>query len=75
MGFSLDGIPLVGAMPGKDRVGFAVGFTGHGLAMGAGSAERAVDRLLNGVCAGRGGRRSIKMNGSIVRICWADRAK
>ena len=52
MGFSLDGIPLVGAMPGKDRVGFAVGFTGHGLAMGAGSAERAVDRLLNGVCAG-----------------------
>jgi gamma-glutamylputrescine oxidase len=47
MGFSVDGIPLVGRLPGHPRVGFAVGFTGHGLAMGAGSAERAVDLLLH----------------------------
>lgn len=52
MGFSVDGLPLVGTLPDKPRVGFAVGFTGHGLAMGAGTAERAVDRLLNGVSAG-----------------------
>ena len=52
MGFSVDGLPLVGTLPDKSRVGFAVGFTGHGLAMGAGSAERAVDKLLNRVSAG-----------------------
>ena len=52
MGFSLDGLPLVGTLPGKPRVGFAVGFTGHGLAMGASSAERAVEKLLLGKCAG-----------------------
>lgn len=47
MGFSIDGLPLVGRLPHKPRVGFAVGFTGHGLAMGAGTAERAIDMLLN----------------------------
>ena len=52
MGFSCDGLPLVGALPGQDRVGFAVGFTGHGLALGAATVERAVDKLLNGVAAG-----------------------
>jgi glycine/D-amino acid oxidase-like deaminating enzyme len=52
MGFSVDGLPLVGTLPGKSRVGFAVGFTGHGLAMGAGAAERAVDLLLNGTDPG-----------------------
>ena len=52
MGFSCDGLPLVGTLPGKPRVGFAVGFTGHGLAMGAASAERAVDLLLNNVGVG-----------------------
>jgi gamma-glutamylputrescine oxidase len=52
MGFSIDGLPLVGTLPDKSRVGFAVGFTGHGLAMAAGTVERAVDKLLNGVSAG-----------------------
>lgn len=52
MGFSVDGIPLVGILPDKPRVGFAVGFTGHGLATGAGVAERAVDMLLNGTDPG-----------------------
>lgn len=52
MGFSADGLPLVGRLPDKPRVGFAVGFTGHGLAMGAASAERAVDKLLHDVSAG-----------------------
>ncbi len=52
MGFSSDGLPLVGALPGRPRVGFAVGFTGHGLALGAATAERAVDKLLTGASAG-----------------------
>jgi gamma-glutamylputrescine oxidase len=52
MGFSVDKLPLVGTLPDKPRVGFAVGFTGHGLAMGAGSAERAVDLLLTGANPG-----------------------
>ncbi len=52
MGFSVDGLPLVGTLPDKPRVGFAVGFTGHGLALGAGTAERAVDMLLSSASVG-----------------------
>ena len=52
MGFSADGLPLVGTLPGRPRVGFAVGFHGHGLALGAGTAARAVDLLLTGADAG-----------------------
>lgn len=52
MGFSVDGLPLVGTLPNKNRVGFAVGFTGHGLAMGAGTAQRAVEHLLTGTSTG-----------------------
>ena len=52
MGFSIDGLPLAGTLPNKPRVGFAVGFTGHGLAMGAEVARRAVERLLHGTSAG-----------------------
>ncbi len=52
MGFTPDGLPMVGTLPGKSRVGFAVGFNGHGLAMGAGTAERAVDYLLHGAPLG-----------------------
>lgn len=52
MGFSADGVPLVGTLPGCPRIGFAVGFTGHGLAFGAGAAERAVDHLLTGATPG-----------------------
>jgi len=52
MGFSVDGLPLAGILPDKPRVGFAVGFTGHGLAMGAMTAKRAVEKLLKGRPAG-----------------------
>ncbi len=52
MGFSVDGLPLVGTLPRKPRVGFAVAFHGHGLAMGAGTAERAVEMLLKGTHPG-----------------------
>lgn len=52
MGFSVDGLPQVGTLPGKPGVGYAVGFTGHGLSLGAGTAERAVDHLLTGADPG-----------------------
>ena len=52
MGFSVDGLPLAGTLPDKPRVGFAVGFTGHGLALGAGVAKRAVELVLHGEHAG-----------------------
>jgi glycine/D-amino acid oxidase-like deaminating enzyme len=52
MGFSADGLPLVGTLPGQPRVGFAVGCTGHGLALGAGVAERMVDMLVRGAHPG-----------------------
>lgn len=52
MGFSIDGLPLAGTLPDKPRVGFAVAFTGHGLSLGAGTAERALYTLLYGKHAG-----------------------
>jgi glycine/D-amino acid oxidase-like deaminating enzyme len=52
MGFSADGLPLVGTLPDRPRVGFALGFHGHGLALGAETAARAVDLLLTGADPG-----------------------
>ena len=34
MGFSPDGLPVVGTVPGIDGALFACGFTGHGMAYG-----------------------------------------
>ncbi len=48
MGFSRDGIPLVGALPGMPQVYFAVGFTGHGLGFGLATAERLAAHILWG---------------------------
>jgi glycine/D-amino acid oxidase-like deaminating enzyme len=48
MGFSKDGIPLVGALPDMPNVFFAVGFTGHGLGFGLATAERLAARMLYG---------------------------
>ncbi|HEX8231515.1 MAG TPA: FAD-dependent oxidoreductase [Chloroflexia bacterium] len=48
MGFSMDGIPLVGALPDMPNVYFAVGFTGHGLGFGLATAERLAAHMLFG---------------------------
>ncbi len=48
MGFSRDGLPLVGSLPHEPRIYFAVGFTGHGLGLGIAAAEQLVDLLLHG---------------------------
>ena len=52
MGFTPDGIPLVGRLPDLPGVWFAAGFGGHGLGIGLVSAERAVAGLLHGTGPG-----------------------
>lgn len=34
MGFSVDGLPMLGALPGRPQIYFAGGFTAHGIGMG-----------------------------------------
>jgi glycine/D-amino acid oxidase-like deaminating enzyme len=48
MGFSADGIPLVGSLPDMRGVYFAVGFTGHGIGIGLATAERLAAHMLMG---------------------------
>ena len=45
MGFSNDGLPLVGALPHRPRIAFAVGFTGHGLGFAFAAARATVDMI------------------------------
>lgn len=52
MGFTVDGLPLVGYLPGKSRVAFCIACHGHGLALGAGAAERAVEMVVKGTHPG-----------------------
>lgn len=46
MGFSPDGIPLVGTLEGRPRVAYAVGFTGHGMGFAFAAARAALRRVL-----------------------------
>ncbi len=48
MGFTADGLPLVGTLPDHKRVGFAVGFNGHGMGLGVLVAKQALALLLEG---------------------------
>ncbi|NJL94724.1 MAG: FAD-binding oxidoreductase [Anaerolineae bacterium] len=43
MGFTADGLPLVGALPERPNIGFAIGLNGHGLSLG----QRWRSALLN----------------------------
>jgi glycine/D-amino acid oxidase-like deaminating enzyme len=52
MGFSCDGLPLVGLLPEDRRIAYAVGFTGHGFGLALEVTRRAVRLLLNGESAG-----------------------
>ncbi len=63
LGFTPDHLPLVGSLPDMPDVYFAVGFSGEGMGMGAGTAERAANLMLHGtdpgvVSAGRLTRRA-----------------
>lgn len=46
MGFSPDGLPIVGPMPGEPRVWLCAGFTGHGMSLGHLTAMAAADAML-----------------------------
>ena len=48
MGFTPDGLPLLGAVPGLPHVYYAVGFGGRGLSWAFVAAEQLVDAMLNG---------------------------
>jgi gamma-glutamylputrescine oxidase len=52
MAFTPDGLPLVGTLPHMPQVGFCIACNGHGIAMGAACAERAMDLLVNGTDPG-----------------------
>lgn len=47
MGFTPDGLPVVGRVPNIPNAVFAVGFNGHGMGLGLKTAERAVAHLLH----------------------------
>lgn len=47
MGFTPDGLPLLGALPAVPQVYFAVGFGGRGLSWAFVAAERLVDAMLH----------------------------
>lgn len=48
MGFSPDGLPLIGPVATSSPVWFCGGFTGHGMSMGYKAAHEAVDAMLGG---------------------------
>jgi len=48
MGFSIDGIPLVGQLESDPRICYAIGFSGHGMGMGLVAARRAVAMAFHG---------------------------
>jgi gamma-glutamylputrescine oxidase len=52
MAFTPDGLPIVGQLPHLSAVYFCIACNGHGIALGAGTAERAVDLLLTGADPG-----------------------
>lgn len=52
MGFTDDGLPLIGRLPDMDRVAFCVGFNGGGMSMGPAAARRLVGMLLDGAPLG-----------------------
>jgi glycine/D-amino acid oxidase-like deaminating enzyme len=47
MGFTADGLPLLGTLPGLPQVYYAVGFAGRGLSWALVAAEQLVDAMLN----------------------------
>ncbi len=52
MGFSRTGLPIVGQLPELPGVGYAVGFTGHGLGLGIAAADALIGLLLDGAPPG-----------------------
>jgi glycine/D-amino acid oxidase-like deaminating enzyme len=49
MGFTADGLPLVGGLPGGERIVMCGGYTGHGMGFAAECAAIAVALIVDGV--------------------------
>jgi len=52
MGFSGDGLPFIGELPGKPRVKYLAGHTGHGFGFGFLAAKKLVETALEGTPIG-----------------------
>ena len=52
MGLTPDYLPIIGALPDKPDVFYAVGFSGHGLSLGFVAGERAVELMFKGTPTG-----------------------
>lgn len=52
MGFTTDGLPLIGRVPETPQAVFVAGFNGHGMGLALKTVERAVDVLLRDSSAG-----------------------
>ena len=63
MGFAGDGLPFIGDLPGKPRIKYLAGHTGHGFGFGFLSAKKLVDMALDGDPIGwlGAGRQSLQM--------------
>jgi gamma-glutamylputrescine oxidase len=48
MGFSEDGLPLVGRAPGTQRIQVCAGYTGHGMGFALKAAAALLENMLNG---------------------------
>lgn len=51
-GMTVDGLPIIGRLPDKREVYFAVGFSGHGNSLGLIAGERVAELALNGTDPG-----------------------
>ena len=52
MGFSADGLPLIGELPGQSRIKYLVGFTGHGFGFAFHAARVLAELVVNGTSPG-----------------------
>jgi hypothetical protein len=52
MGFSGDGLPFIGELPGRPRIKYLCGHTGHGLGFSFNAARTFVDAALEGAPVG-----------------------
>lgn len=52
MGFSVDGTPMIGSLPGRPNAYFCAGFTAHGIGMGFRAGQLTADLMLEGKSPG-----------------------
>ena len=52
MGFSQDGLPMIGSLPGQPQIYFVGGFTGHGMGQAFRVSQVLADVMLKGASAG-----------------------